>query len=137
MSSHENVAKYALYGLAAVGLLSSLRHLRNLARWTYYAVRPRVPLEKTYGKGSWALVTGGASGIGLEFARQLGQKGFNVLIMGRNAGENERAVKFLSGAVEKGCRIVSLTEDISKASELDRKLLDYDVSILVNNAGVA
>ncbi len=34
---------------------------------------------------TWALVTGATEGIGLEFARQLAAKKYNVIILGRRA----------------------------------------------------
>ena len=38
-------------------------------------------------KHAYAIVTGASSGIGLEFARQLTQRGYNVLMV-----SNEKAV---------------------------------------------
>lgn len=37
------------------------------------------------GKGAWAVVTGASEGIGREYALQLAKKGFNVLVLARNA----------------------------------------------------
>ena len=34
--------------------------------------------------GSWALVTGGSDGIGLEMCHQLAEMGFNIVMCGRN-----------------------------------------------------
>ena len=38
-----------------------------------------------YGEpGSWALVTGGSDGIGLEMCHQLASQGFNIMMVARN-----------------------------------------------------
>ena len=37
-----------------------------------------------YGKGSFALITGGANGIGKAFAIDLAKKGFNLIILDFN-----------------------------------------------------
>jgi short-subunit dehydrogenase len=42
-----------------------------------------------------ALITGGNKGIGFEIARQLGSKGFQVLIGARSEGRMKTAVKQL------------------------------------------
>jgi 17beta-estradiol 17-dehydrogenase / very-long-chain 3-oxoacyl-CoA reductase len=39
---------------------------------------------------SWALVTGATSSIGVEFARELCQQGFNVIIHGRSSTRLEK-----------------------------------------------
>ena len=38
----------------------------------------------TQSGGSWALVTGGTDGIGLEMCHQLAAQGFNIIMCGRN-----------------------------------------------------
>ena len=42
-------------------------------------------LSKRYNKGdSWALVTGGSDGIGLEICHQMAEQGFNICMVSRN-----------------------------------------------------
>lgn len=41
-------------------------------------------MAERYGKGSYALITGGASGIGKEFALDLAKKGFNLILVDFN-----------------------------------------------------
>jgi hypothetical protein len=36
-------------------------------------------------EGTWALVTGGSDGIGLEMCEQFASQGFNIVMMARNA----------------------------------------------------
>lgn len=46
-----------------------------------YLIRTRLDLSNRYGVGSYALVTGAANGIGLEFAKQLVMQGFGVVML--------------------------------------------------------
>ena len=99
-------------------------------------------------KNHFALVTGASSGMGLEFARQLAKKGYNLLIVSNvsdifNAAEelkNER-VKELKSEEVKELEIIPLQMDLGKQSSA-RELYDYahaheiEVEVLVNNAGV-
>lgn len=80
----------------------------------------------------YALVTGASSGIGLEFARQLRTRGYNVLMV-----SNEDAV--MARAEELSA--TGLVLDLSRQSSA-RELYDYthahdmEVEVLINNAGV-
>ena len=46
-------------------------------------------LTETYGKGSYALVTGGTDGVGLEFCKILAGLGFNLVIVSRTQSKLE------------------------------------------------
>ena len=48
-------------------------------------------LVERYGKGSWAMITGGSDGIGLEMAKELVRLGFNIVIIGRNPEKLKQA----------------------------------------------
>lgn len=80
----------------------------------------------------FAIVTGASSGIGLEFARQLAQRGYNVLMV-----SNEEAV--LDRAKE--LNATGLVLDLGQQTSA-RELYEYtrthkmEVEVLVNNAGV-
>lgn len=84
------------------------------------------------------LVTGGNRGIGLEVARQLGRRGWRVLIGTRDARAGERAAAELNAA---GAKVESLALDVSDsagiraaAEEFGRRADRLDV--LINNAGI-
>ncbi len=84
-----------------------------------------------------ALITGGSSGIGLDAARGFLEKGYNVVINGRNNEKLEQAVKTLGNKD----RIATVAGDIGDV-ETGKKMVQLaierfgSVDVLVNNAGI-
>ena len=68
--------------------------LVNLA-WLYF-LRPFPSLRNLYGSNSWALITGGSAGIGLEMAKILVKQGINVILMSRdkNRLDNDASTEY-------------------------------------------
>ena len=89
-------------------------------------------------KYRYALVTGASSGIGLEFARQLAQKGYPLIIVS-NVNEIMACAKQLNE--QYGVTVHGLVRNLGTA-DAARELYDYchaqgwEVEVLVNNAGV-
>ena len=87
---------------------------------------------------TYALVTGASSGIGLEFARQLAQKGYPLIIVS-NVNEIIDCAKQLNE--QYGVTVHGLVRNLGTA-DAARELYDYchaqgwEVEVLVNNAGV-
>jgi 3-oxoacyl-[acyl-carrier protein] reductase len=79
-----------------------------------------------------ALVTGGSSGIGLETARLLIQRGARVAICGRDRAKLEAAAKEI-GAVAISADVSVEAEAVDLVARVVREFDDYNV--LVNNAG--
>jgi len=75
--------------------------------------------------GTSALVTGGASGIGLACVQRLAQAGAQVLVLDRNTEAAARVAESVGGT--------HLGADLSDLAFLDTLDLDHD--IVVNNAG--
>ena len=103
-------------------------------------------MEKTF-----AIVTGASSGMGVEFARQLAARGYNLLIV-----SNEEAIHAVGKEIKaesqelraksqesraESIQVVSLVMDLSKQTAA-RELYEYthahglEIEVLVNNAGV-
>lgn len=76
--------------------------------------------------GKRAIVTGGASGIGLACARELAARGAHVVVADLNAAAAADTAAELGGS--------AWAIDLSQTAELDDLRLDAD--ILVNNAGI-
>ena len=84
-------------------------------------------------KGKTVLITGGASGIGLESARQLLAEGASVIITGRNEDKLNDAKKMLPALTI----IKSDVENENDALSLFEKVTFLGgIDILYNNAGV-
>ena len=86
----------------------------------------------------WTVVTGASSGIGLEFARQLAQRGHPVLAIARR---RERLDALAKEAAEHGGWIESLSADLATEEGLalvSRRVDELaEIELLINNAGVA
>jgi len=84
-------------------------------------------------KGKTILITGGASGIGLEAAKQFLANGANVIITGRNQGKLDDAKKLYPA-------IITIKSDVSEADDAQKLFNQVQqlggIDILYNNAGV-
>lgn len=88
--------------------------------------------------GRTAVITGGASGIGLAVARRLGEEGANVVIADIEADALERAATALDNA---GIPVEPVLTDVSQRDQIvalaDRAAERFgDIHFLHNNAGV-
>lgn len=91
-------------------------------------------------KGRVALITGGNSGIGLETARELAQRGARVIIASRNVAKSRCAIEDIISTT--GNRSVEYRHlDLSKFSNVRQFAEEFNrtvdrLDILVNNAGI-
>ena len=90
-------------------------------------------------QGHWALVTGGSSGIGLAFSRQLASEGYSLLLVGNRAEELSEAAETLRR--ESGVRVETLCIDLTGTGAAERVLawcdsLGLSPDLLVNDAGM-
>ena len=108
-----------------------------------YLIRPRRNLFKTYGGDNcWAIITGGSSGIGLSYAKELAKAGFNLILIARNKEnlENKKG-EILKEIGSERIQIETVSFDFSQPySQEYYKILydaikDKDIAILVNNVG--
>eukprot|EP01016_Furgasonia_blochmanni_P036305 TRINITY_DN4133_c0_g1_i4.p1 TRINITY_DN4133_c0_g1~~TRINITY_DN4133_c0_g1_i4.p1 ORF type:complete len:307 (+),score=55.75 TRINITY_DN4133_c0_g1_i4:50-970(+) len=130
---------WSLLGLGALSVAS--RTFRFLRWFRVMFLMRKLNLINRYGANSWAVVTGASDGMGREFAVQLAQEGFNIVLHGRDQAKTaavEQLVKQANPKVQ--TRIV--LADFKRGTTADfyddfyNQIKDLDVSILVNNAGV-
>src|ERR1051325_5248019 len=84
--------------------------------------------------GNTILITGGATGIGLAFAKKFVELGNKVIIAGRRQDKLDEAVKSTPG-------LVAIKGDVGDAAGVKalgtKVLADHpDLNVVVNNAGV-
>lgn len=86
--------------------------------------------------GTWAIVTGASSGIGKEFAYQLAQKGFNLILLARRVQILQEIADDLISKYSIKVKFQSL--DLSQEINLDileELTAQLDVGLLISNAG--
>ena len=88
---------------------------------------------------AWALITGGSSGMGLEYARQLAKKGYDLVLVSNRQEELEQASEELSRAYSS--QIVTRFQDLSAETAADELMTfcqeqSIEVEVLINNAGM-
>jgi 17beta-estradiol 17-dehydrogenase / very-long-chain 3-oxoacyl-CoA reductase len=97
----------------------------------------KLDLKRKYGE--WAVITGATDGIGLEYARQLANRGLSLVLIGRNEVKLSRVKSELSPLTQ----VVTIVADLNSddpalyqtiATEIDGQ--SRDIGILFNNAGV-
>lgn len=82
-----------------------------------------------------ALITGGTSGIGAEFARSYARRGFDLVLVARDSKRLAEMAAELSHV-----NVETISADLTKRADVDRVVarlddLDKPIEILVNNAG--
>jgi short-subunit dehydrogenase len=82
--------------------------------------------------GETALVTGASSGLGEQFARQLAERGYDLILVARRKDRLEKLAKELDTTAH-----VIECDLANEAAKLEGKVrkLGVDVDLLVNNAG--
>lgn len=79
-----------------------------------------------------ACVTGASSGIGREIAKQLSQRGYDLILVARR---NER-LEDLAQEVATNCEIITADlSNLAEARDLHERVKDQNVTVLINSAG--
>lgn len=89
-------------------------------------------------KPKWALVTGASSGLGVEFAKKLAQKNYDVIITARRADKLQQVAQLLKEKYK--VNVLDYVCDLSNREDLEKFIKAVDskvdfVHVLVNNAG--
>ena len=95
--------------------------------------------QEAHGHRPWALVTGGSSGMGLEYAHQLAEMGCNLLLVSNQELELRNAAEDLKP--DKAIQVVSHYQDLAIETAAEELLSfcqseNLQIDILINNAGM-
>lgn len=85
----------------------------------------------------WAIVTGASGGIGLEFARQLADRGYNLVLVARSQARLEEVARSLTAS---GAEVRLVPLDLSHPEAANELVARTDAwgltpEVLINNAG--
>ncbi len=83
-------------------------------------------------KNTYAVVTGASSGLGFEFAKQLSERGYKIVLVARRKDKLEKVQKILK---TESIVIQADLSDRDQCIKLVEKLKDKDVEVFINNAG--
>ncbi|KAI6784814.1 Very-long-chain 3-oxoacyl-CoA reductase-like protein [Emericellopsis cladophorae] len=130
------------WGLAGVGVLAiGVKLLSYLQLLANVFILSGTSLGK-YGKpGTWAVITGASDGLGKEYAYQLAQKGFNLILVSRTQSKLETLAKEIEAKhADKKVQTKIHAMDFSQSNNADYEALasqieGLDVGILINNVG--
>jgi 17beta-estradiol 17-dehydrogenase / very-long-chain 3-oxoacyl-CoA reductase len=98
-------------------------------------------LADKYGRGSWVLITGGSTGIGAEYAKQMAAQGFNLILVALFQHELEQ-VQIEIKRNNPDTKMILVEMDLGKSNQVEpmkklfEKVKHLDVSLLFNNVGV-
>ncbi|MCO5231352.1 MAG: SDR family NAD(P)-dependent oxidoreductase [Chitinophagales bacterium] len=87
--------------------------------------------------GPWALITGASSGLGVEYALQIAEKGLNVVLVARRIQLLEQLAEKIKNQYQVEVRTIEL--DLASEgfySVLEQQTADLDIGLVVNNAGI-
>lgn len=142
-----SVAKFAqnnpalVTGLVVLGGLTTARYTFTIGRKLWgMLLRPSQDLYKRY-QGGYAVITGATDGLGLEYAKQLAQKGFNLVLIARNQEKLNNVKQSLESVNPQVDIKTSVFDfDVPYSDEIYSPLKQSlsqisDVSILINNVG--
>ena len=95
--------------------------------------------QEVHGRQPWALVTGGSSGMGLEYARQLAEIGCNLLLVSNQEEELQRVAEELTQG--KDIQVIPHYQNLATETAAEELMAfcqskGMTIDILINNAGM-
>tara|TARA_B100000315_G_scaffold260765_1_gene325002 strand:- start:16592 stop:17386 length:795 start_codon:yes stop_codon:yes gene_type:complete len=86
--------------------------------------------------GQWVVVTGASSGLGADFARQLAQKGMDIVLVARRKDRLNEVADEIMNDYNVQTKVIPVDLTLENAvDEVADSVSDLEVGMLVNNAG--
>ncbi|GAA6179469.1 SDR family NAD(P)-dependent oxidoreductase [Shimia sp. NS0008-38b] len=90
--------------------------------------------------GGWAVVTGGASGVGFAAAERFARAGLSIMLADLPGAALDNAAKSIGDILKTGAEVAAVPTDVSDVSAVqalaDAAFAHGEVAILMNNAGI-
>ena len=125
----------------AIGFLFCLYHLKSLLDFIwFYFLRPTGAYRKyLVGPRPYALITGATDGIGKALAKELYDKGFNLVIHGRNEKKILSVIDELKDSFSSGGDVRYFVADASRPDVdfegIAKEFEGLNITLFVNNVG--
>lgn len=124
--------------LTGVGALFCLRQAYRFSRFIWiYCFRPSSVGKYLHGPTPYALVTGASDGIGKAVATELYDKGFNLIIHGRNEEKTRKVAEELKAGGTRDVKyfLSAVNEPNVDFEKLVEPFKGLNITLVVNNVG--
>ncbi|CAG2113922.1 unnamed protein product, partial [Medioppia subpectinata] len=138
MSELTHLEIIGIVSLVFVALKLTISVLKGF--WTtFLGYKLGFGIEWKVGDNVWAVITGATDGIGLQYAKQMAQKGYNLVIISRNEDKLMATQKSLLNDYKDCKQVKTIAADFSRTDVYDmiaKELNQLEViDVLVNNVG--
>ncbi|KAH8084876.1 NAD(P)-binding protein [Cristinia sonorae] len=128
----------AVQFLSGVGALFCASQLFRFARFVWvYCLRPSSIGKYLHGPAPYALITGASDGIGKALAKELYDKGFNIIIHGRSEEKTKKVAEELRARGNQDVQyfLASVDQPDIDFAKLVEPFKNLNITFVVNNVG--
>lgn len=135
--TYTNALVYAALAVGITKIVFTALSFGSIILESY--VLPGVNFSKYGGKkGSWAVITGASDGIGKEYAFQLAQRGFNIVLVSRTESKLDLVATEIQTKFKMETKVVAFdatTDAPENYAKLEKAVQGLPVTVLINNVG--